>query len=101
MTTTDSEETIVLDPRDLPGQGSAHLLNAVVAPRPIAWVSTVSAAGVANVAPHSYFTVLSASPPILGFVSVGEKDTLRNIRATGAYVVNIVGSRRRPRAVRR
>lgn len=57
MVTTDSEETIVLDPRDLPGQGSAHLLNAVVAPRPIAWVSTVSAAGVANVAPHSYFTV--------------------------------------------
>lgn len=77
-------------PDEAPG-GTYHLLNAVVAPRPVAWVSTWSPAGVANVAPHSYFTVLSTIPPVLGFSSTGRKDTLRNIEASGEYVVNIAG----------
>lgn len=92
----------------IPSQVADHevysiLLNAV-APRPIAWVSTVSAAGQPNLAPFSFFNVVSVDPPMLGFSpsmrspnksAAGElvpdhKDTLRNIRETGEFVVNIV-----------
>lgn len=66
------------------------LLTATVVPRPIAWVSTVSAAGVRNLAPHSFFTIASAEPPIVQFTSVTEKDTLRNIRQTGEFVIALV-----------
>jgi flavin reductase (DIM6/NTAB) family NADH-FMN oxidoreductase RutF len=66
-----------------------RLLTALVVPRPIAWVSTLSAAGVGNLAPHSFFTVASARPPIAQFTSVGHKDTLRNVRETGEFVVNV------------
>jgi flavin reductase (DIM6/NTAB) family NADH-FMN oxidoreductase RutF len=69
------------------------VLNAIVAPRPVAWISTVSAAGTPNVAPHSYTTVFSTEPPILGFVSSGRKDTLRNVEATGAFVYNVASER--------
>jgi flavin reductase (DIM6/NTAB) family NADH-FMN oxidoreductase RutF len=81
------------------------LLNAV-APRPIAWVSSLSASGVANLAPFSFFNVVCVKPPLLGFSpgmrapkkpgagtgkSVGDhKDTLRNIRETKEFVVNVV-----------
>src|SRR5579875_3879898 len=67
-------------------------------PRAIAWVSTVSATGVDNVAPHSFTTVAGVNPPTLCFTSVGHKDTLRNIRATGEFVVNI-GTERLLRAM--
>lgn len=71
--------------------GAAYrLLNASVVPRPIAWVSTRSADGVDNLAPHSFFTVASTDPAMLSFTSVGRKDTLRNIEATGEFVVNLV-----------
>ena len=66
-----------------------QLLNSVVIPRPIAWVSSTSAAGIDNLAPHSYFTVASVAPPIVQFTSVGAKDTLRNVRETGEFVVNL------------
>jgi flavin reductase (DIM6/NTAB) family NADH-FMN oxidoreductase RutF len=66
------------------------LLNCLVAPRPIAWVSTVDAGGVVNLAPHSYFTVASAVPAVLQFTSLGRKDSLRNIEATGEFVVHVV-----------
>jgi flavin reductase (DIM6/NTAB) family NADH-FMN oxidoreductase RutF len=58
-----------------------------VVPRPIAWVSTRSAEGVANLAPHSFFTVSCVDPPIVQFTSVGTKDSLRNVRETGEFVV--------------
>lgn len=58
-------------------------------PRPIAWVSTLSAAGVPNLAPHSFFTVASAEPPVVQFTSVGTKDSLRNVRETGELVVHL------------
>lgn len=70
-----------------------RLLTALVVPRPIAWVSTLSAAGVGNLAPHSFFTVASARPPIAQFTSVGHKDTLRNVRETGEFVVNLAPAR--------
>ena len=66
-----------------------RLMTAVVVPRPIAWVSTLSADGVVNLAPHSFYTVACANPPIVQFTSVGAKDTLRNAEATGEFVVNL------------
>ncbi|WP_248582916.1 flavin reductase family protein [Nocardioides sp. InS609-2] len=66
------------------------LLNSLVVPRPIAWIATRSADGVLNLAPHSFFTVACAHPPIVQFTSVGKKDTLRNIQQTGEAVVNVV-----------
>ena len=66
------------------------LLNSLVVPRPIAWVSTVSADGIGNLAPHSFFTVVCADPGIVGFASIGAKDTLANVRATKELVVNLV-----------
>lgn len=63
------------------------LLTSVVVPRPIAWVSTRSADGVPNLAPHSFFTVSCVDPPMIQFTSVGKKDSLRNATATGEFVV--------------
>lgn len=77
-----------IDPA-LEARGLYALLTSVVVPRPIAWVSTIGPAGQPNLAPHSFFTVLSKQPPMLGFVSVGVKDTLRNAERTGEYVVNV------------
>ncbi|MDP9092794.1 MAG: flavin reductase family protein [Actinomycetota bacterium] len=58
-------------------------------PRAIAWVSSISADGLPNLAPHSFTTVAGVDPPTLCFVSVGAKDTLANVRATGEFVLNI------------
>ncbi|KOX15522.1 flavin reductase family protein [Nocardiopsis sp. NRRL B-16309] len=76
-------------PDDLPGRAFYRLLTAVVVPRPIAWVSTTSAAGVDNLAPHSFFTIACTEPPIVQFTSVGRKDSLRNAEETGEFVVNL------------
>lgn len=76
------------DPATHPG-GIYRLLNTVVVPRPIAWVSTRSADGVDNLAPHSFFTVSCADPPIVQFTSIGRKDSLANAVATGEFVVNL------------
>ena len=64
-------------------------LKAIIAPRPIAWVSTISADGVGNLAPYSFFNQVSDSPPMLMFSSVGRKDTVRNIAATGEFALSI------------
>ncbi len=74
------------DPADL-GPSVYPLLTSVVVPRPIAWVSTRSAAGVDNLAPHSFFTISSVQPPVVQFTSVGTKDSLRNALETGEFVV--------------
>ena len=74
------------DPAEL-GSSIYPLLNSVVVPRPIAWVSTRSAEGVDNLAPHSFFTISSVQPPVVQFTSVGAKDSLRNALATGEFVV--------------
>lgn len=75
------------DPRTL---GFVHNpWNALVAPRPIAWISTRSAAGVANLAPYSFFNAVSGAPPFVMFSSAGRKDTQRNIEETGEFVVNM------------
>lgn len=79
-----------IDPARLEGREPYFLITSLVVPRPIAWVSSVSASGVLNVAPHSYFNAISSNPWIVHFTSTGEKDTLRNVRATGEFVVNLV-----------
>ena len=66
-----------------------ELLTMLVVPRPIAWVSTLAADGTPNVAPHSYFNIMSNAPPVVHFTSAGEMDTLRNVRATGEFVINL------------
>ncbi|WP_394248860.1 flavin reductase family protein [Arthrobacter pityocampae] len=77
---------IVPDPAD--SRAFYRLLTSVVVPRPIAWVSSTSADGVDNLAPHSFFTIASVDPPIVQFTSVGRKDSVRNIEATGEFVVS-------------
>lgn len=76
-----------LDPVELGTNRFYRFLTAVVVPRPIAWVSTRSAGGVDNLAPHSFFTVACADPPMVQFTSVGNKDSLRNVRESGEFVV--------------
>ncbi|HUR75265.1 MAG TPA: flavin reductase family protein [Sporichthya sp.] len=66
-----------------------RFLTSVVVPRPIAWVATRSPEGLDNLAPHSFFTVSCVQPPILQFTSVGRKDSLRNVEATGEFVINL------------
>jgi len=74
------------------------LMKACVVPRPIAWVSTVGADGVANAAPYSCYTFVAIQPPMLAF-SVelrpdgSKKDTLTNIESSGEFVVNVVPER--------
>ncbi|MGP7796317.1 flavin reductase family protein [Sphingomonas sp. CLY1604] len=64
-------------------------LNAMVAPRPIGWISSVSATGVRNIAPYSFFNLLNYAPPLIGFSSMGWKDSVANIAATGEFVWNL------------
>jgi flavin reductase (DIM6/NTAB) family NADH-FMN oxidoreductase RutF len=77
------------DPAQLPVRDFYRLLNSVVVPRPIAWVSSTSAEGVDNLAPHSFFTVSCVDPPVVQFTSVGRKDSLNNIEATRDFTVNL------------
>ncbi len=85
-----------LDPAQIAPSDIYKLMIGMIVPRPIAFVSTVDAAGVRNLAPFSYFTACSSNPPVVCFcasVRSGPrpyKDTLLNIEATGEFVVNIV-----------
>ena len=72
------------------GHGLPHdPFNAIVGPRPIGWISTQSAAGTTNLAPYSFFNAFNYVPPIVGFASIGFKDTVRNVQATGEFVWNL------------
>ncbi|MBA15884.1 MAG: Asp/Glu/hydantoin racemase [Sphingomonas sp.] len=76
--------------RPADGHGLPHdPLNAIVAPRPIGWVSTLSPEGKRNLAPYSFFNLFNYRPPIIGFCSVGWKDSLANAKATGEFVWNL------------
>jgi flavin reductase (DIM6/NTAB) family NADH-FMN oxidoreductase RutF len=91
----DGKEVIV-DPSATEPRNVYRLMVAVILPRPIAFVSTVSPDRVLNLAPFSFFTGVSADPPVVCFAPMvrgsdgGRKDTLRNIEATGEFVVNVV-----------
>ena len=76
------------EPRN--GHGLPHdPFNAIVGPRPIGWISSRSAAGGLNLAPYSFFNAFNYTPPIVGFSSVGYKDTVRNIEQTGEFAWNL------------
>jgi flavin reductase (DIM6/NTAB) family NADH-FMN oxidoreductase RutF len=73
------------------GHGLPHdPLNAIIGPRPIGWISTRAANGVLNLAPYSFFNAFNYTPPLIGFSSIGRKDSVRNIEATGEFVWNLV-----------
>jgi flavin reductase (DIM6/NTAB) family NADH-FMN oxidoreductase RutF len=85
------------DITSLGNQEKYRLLNGGVTPRPIAWISTRSKDGVDNLAPYSFFTVASCTPPVLLYTQITPrtglgKDTLENLRETGECVVNIVNT---------
>ena len=87
---------MIVDPHSEACADIYKLLVGVIVPRPIAFVSTLSQDGTANLAPFSFFTAVSANPPVICFSPMvrgsdgSQKDTLNNIRATGEFVVNIV-----------
>lgn len=72
------------------GHGLPHdPFNAIVAPRPIGWISSRDADRRLNLAPYSFFNAFNYRPPIVGFASVGDKDTVRNLRETGEFGWNL------------
>ncbi|MFH8133920.1 flavin reductase family protein [Pantoea osteomyelitidis] len=72
------------------GHGLPHdPLNAIIGPRPIGWISSVSASGARNLAPYSFFNCFNYHPPIIGFSSTGWKDSVRNISETKEFVWNL------------
>lgn len=91
-----------VQPQEMVPREFYRLLITSVVPRPIAWVSTIDRDGIHNLAPFSFFNALCATPPLLGFCpglrskelrearGTGVKDTLRNVRETGEFVVNMV-----------
>jgi flavin reductase (DIM6/NTAB) family NADH-FMN oxidoreductase RutF len=83
-------DTHFYEPRH--GHGLPHdPFKAIVAPRPIGWISTLDAAGRPNLAPYSFFNAVSSSPPIVMFSSEGLKHSAANAAATGEFVANLAG----------
>jgi flavin reductase (DIM6/NTAB) family NADH-FMN oxidoreductase RutF len=64
-------------------------LKAIIAPRPIGWISSVDAAGAVNLAPYSFFNMVADDPPMVMFSSNGWKDSVRNVSETGEFVANL------------
>jgi len=64
-------------------------LKAIIAPRPIGWISSLSPEGHANLAPYSFFNMFHENPAIIGFSSVSYKDSVRNVEATGEFAFNL------------
>jgi flavin reductase (DIM6/NTAB) family NADH-FMN oxidoreductase RutF len=76
------------------GHGLPHdPFKAIVAPRPIGWISSIDREGRVNLAPYSFYNAFCERPPIVGFSSGGLKDSQRNVEATGEFVVNLVTRR--------
>jgi len=63
---------------------------AIISPRPIGWISTISSDGIPNLAPYSFFNALSSDPHLIGFSSAGWKDTVSNCESSGEVVFNVV-----------
>jgi flavin reductase (DIM6/NTAB) family NADH-FMN oxidoreductase RutF len=83
-----------IDPSTLSSRERYRLMTSSIIPRPIAFVTSLGSNGIVNAAPFSYFNGVTSTPPIIS-ISVGyrrgnAKDTARNIRETGEFVVNMV-----------
>jgi flavin reductase (DIM6/NTAB) family NADH-FMN oxidoreductase RutF len=87
---------MIIDPAGHEVRDIYKLMIGSIVPRPIAFVSSVAPDGIRNLAPFSFFTAVSANPPVVCFSTLvrgadaTQKDTLRNIEATGEFVVNVV-----------
>jgi flavin reductase (DIM6/NTAB) family NADH-FMN oxidoreductase RutF len=86
---------MIFDVKNLTEEQIYKLMISTIAPRPIAWISTVSKEGIYNIAPFSFYMGISSSPPLIA-VSIGKKDeenkkdTWKNIEETGEFVINVV-----------
>jgi len=88
MTDTIPDTIHFYEPRA--GHGLPHdPFNAIVGPRPIGWISSHDSNGALNLAPYSFFNAFNYTPPIVGFASIGYKDTVRNVERTGEFVWNL------------
>ena len=84
-----SQSTYYYEPNQ--GHGLAHdPFKSIIAPRPIGWISSRSSVGIDNLAPYSFFNAFADHPPIIGFSSVGYKDSVSNIEQTGEFCWNMV-----------
>ncbi|HNG07115.1 MAG TPA: flavin reductase family protein, partial [Saprospiraceae bacterium] len=90
------DELLTIDPKDLPVKDLHQHIVGSIAPRPIAFASTMDENGIPNIAPYSFFNAFSSNPPILVFSSNRKvadnktKDTLHNVLATKEVVINVV-----------
>ena len=84
------ETPLEVGPDDWEGRDFYYLMTALVIPRPIGWISTVSAAGARNLAPYSYFNLMGSDPFYCAFGSTGVKGSLTNLREVPEFVANIV-----------
>ena len=72
------------------GHGLKHdPFNAIVGPRPIGWIASMDGKGLVNLAPYSFFNAFAYKPPLIGFASTTEKDSVSNIRETGEFTWNL------------
>lgn len=84
------DRALEIGPDDWQGPAFYQLMTALVIPRPIGWISTLSATGVRNIAPYSYFNLMGSDPFYVAFGSTGVKDSLANLREVPEFVANIV-----------
>ena len=77
------------EPKDVHANFQIDPFKALVAPRPIGWISTLSVDGIVNLAPYSFFNAIGENPPTVFFSSGGEKDSARNAAATGEFVCSL------------
>jgi flavin reductase (DIM6/NTAB) family NADH-FMN oxidoreductase RutF len=84
------DRPLEVGPEDWASREFYLLMTALVVPRPIGWISTISGAGVRNVAPYSYFNLMGSDPCYVAFGSSGVKDSLANLREVPEFVANIV-----------
>ncbi|MBI3110470.1 MAG: flavin reductase family protein [Ignavibacteriales bacterium] len=89
-----NKEPLSLSPSEMEPASAYKLFQSLVAPRPIAWVSSIDTRGRVNLAPFSFFNAI-ATKPLIVMLAIGRKgalpkDTLRNIEETGEFVINIV-----------
>jgi len=84
------DRPLEFDTADWAARDRYFVLTGLVIPRPIGWISTLSAAGVRNLAPYSYFNLMGSNPAYVAMGSTGVKDSLANLREVPQFVANIV-----------
>ena len=88
--TRELDRPIEVGPEDWAERDFYQLVTALVIPRPIGWISTVSASGKYNLAPYSYFNLMGSDPFYVAFGSHNDKDTVSNLRKVPEFVANVV-----------